>query len=44
VGGNQQDIVEGERFLHYTHGLGPSQKPHYTHPAVNGNRPHALID
>jgi len=44
VGGNQQNVVEGEGFLHHTHVFHPSQKPYYTHELVNGKRIDALID
>jgi len=43
MGGDQQNIIEGEGFLHHTHVFYPSQKTYYTHAPVNGKWNRALI-
>jgi hypothetical protein len=43
MGGDQQNIIEGEGFLHHTHVFHPSQKTYYTHALVNGKWNRALI-
>jgi hypothetical protein len=44
MGGDQQNVVEGEGFLHHAHIFYPSQKPYYTHAPVNRKRSAALMD